>query len=131
MRFSLLGLLPVFCLLGPVQTTSGEIVTINFEDGTNEEEVGTSYLSLGIDFENASWAEVTAPPFDQDDGFGASGDFALVSTSTFTVIDENNALRGTFSIPVDFVSINAGDVGVHGARMNARSEEHTSELQSH
>ena len=128
MRRSLLRILLLALLLGDLfvgmSQTQAATIAIDFNDGTQNTPIGAFYSGLGVIFQNGQWQNALLPPFDGiNDQLGASLPFVLNAVNTASgfssVIDEAHAIIGTFSTPVDALSILAGDVGVNGARINA------------
>jgi hypothetical protein len=90
---------------------------INFDDGVEEDPIGSFYSSLGVNFYNAKWIDGFPG------GYVADGD----ATPPFTIRDiSSNGYNSyldpiviTFDTPQAYVSILGVDVGYAGVRMDA------------
>lgn len=92
---------------------------INFDDGVEEDPVGSFYSAFGVNFVNAKWIDGLIGT----GGYVADGD----ATPPFTIRDISNdgfnsssdPIIITFDTPQTYVSILGVDVGHAGVRMDA------------
>ena len=97
---------------------SGQLVILDFEDGTDNAEIGSFYATGGVTFAKANWKKLYDTPF-PDPVPGVSGIFDIRHLVNDTLPKSDDPIVGTFSGPQAMVSITAIDVGANGARMDA------------
>lgn len=105
------------CALGFIASTSGEAqaASIDFDDGTSGNAVGSFYSGLGITFTNAVWDGFESP---LESSVGAGG-LKIKSSSADYEPKFSSPIGATFGALVSSVSIRGLNVGANGARIDA------------
>ncbi|MEM8672028.1 MAG: PEP-CTERM sorting domain-containing protein [Planctomycetota bacterium] len=111
-RTVLLAISWMVLLIAVVERTDAGVITIDFDDGIEDDPVDDFYNSLGVTFSNALFQSNFNVP-------GSSGTLAIGSIDSGFLPKSDSPIIATFDTPQNFVSITGLDVGANGIRINA------------
>ncbi|MCH8296386.1 hypothetical protein IH992_35345 [Candidatus Poribacteria bacterium] len=110
-RKGLCSLLAVVGICGFIVATAYAYITIDFEDGTDGNNITDHYANLGVKFKNAKW-RVIFPELP-----GMSGRVAFDHSTLGGAPTASNPIVGVFKKPVHRISVTAVDVGELGVKL--------------